>query len=299
MTAQVMNICIRFFLLLTAFVLQTCSEEKVADHDKQVDSNWHETDNLRTDDEHLIMGNPGAATQSADVPNNFLIIKNQYALSYNRDRGTANWVSWHLDDSWLGNASRHDDFSQDTTLPHTWFHASDDDYNGTGFDRGHHCPSGDRTYSNADNASTFLMTNIIPQAPVNNQQTWAKLEGYCRDLVSEGYELYIIMGSYGIGGVGRNGPASTIANGNITVPERIWKTILVLPKGTGDVSRVSASTRLIAVDIPNINEVSTSWGTYRVSADDIERATGYNLYASLPASIQSIIESRLDTGPTN
>ncbi|WP_255412675.1 DNA/RNA non-specific endonuclease [Chitinophaga sp. S165] len=38
-------------------------------------------------------------------------------------------------------------------------------------DRGHNCPSADRTSTTA-NSSTFLMTNMIPQAPQNNQQTW-------------------------------------------------------------------------------------------------------------------------------
>ena len=48
-------------------------------------------------------------------------------------------------------------------------------YSGSGFDRGHNCPSADRTGSTADNTATFLMTNMMPQAPTNNQQTWAHL----------------------------------------------------------------------------------------------------------------------------
>jgi endonuclease G len=43
-----------------------------------------------------------------------------------------------------------------------------------------------RTASVAANSETFLMTNMIPQAPVNNQQTWANLEAYGRTLVSQG-----------------------------------------------------------------------------------------------------------------
>ena len=44
-------------------------------------------------------------------------------------------------------------------------------YSGSGFDRGHNCPSADRTGSVADNTATFLISNMMPQAPRNNQQT--------------------------------------------------------------------------------------------------------------------------------
>ena len=55
------------------------------------------------------------------------------------------------------------------------------------------------------------MTNMIPQAPQHNQQTWANLEDYTRDLVQAGQEVYVVMGSYGGGGAGSNGPKQTIA----------------------------------------------------------------------------------------
>jgi len=59
---------------------------------------------------------------------------------------------------------------------------------------------------------------MIPQAPDNNQQTWARMEDSLRRLVVAGNELYIMMGNYGAGGTGDNGFASTIHNGQVTVP---------------------------------------------------------------------------------
>src|ERR1043165_8205242 len=68
--------------------------------------------------EHLVMGNPSGATTDTNNPNNYLMQKQQYVLSYSRDRGTPNWVSWHLDSSWItGVADRQDDYRADTTLP--------------------------------------------------------------------------------------------------------------------------------------------------------------------------------------
>jgi endonuclease G len=254
--------------------------------------------NLRSSSDNMAMGNPSGAIADPYYYWNYLMVKTQYTLSYHRDRGTPNWVSWHLDNSWLGSAPRQDDFRADATLPAGWYQVQGTDYSGSGFDRGHNCPSADRTYSITDNSATFLMTNMIPQAPTNNQQTWAKLEDYCRTLVSQGNELYIIMGSYGTGGTGSNGTFSKIANGHVTVPNRIWKVIVVLPQGSNDVSRITTSTRVIAVNTPNTNGVSTSWGGYRTTVDAIEQATGYNLLSNVSSSIQSVIEARVDNGPT-
>lgn len=251
------------------------------------------------DGDHIAMGNPSGATNSISNENNYLMQKIQYTLSYNRSRAIPNWVSWHLAPNWLGTAARQDDFRADATLPSGWYQVGASSYSGSGFDRGHNCPSADRTSSVADNSATFLMTNMIPQAPNNNQQTWANLENYGRTLVNQGYEVYIIMGCYGTGGTGSNGSATTINAGKVTVPSNVWKVLVVLPQGTNDVSRVSTSTRVIAVNTPNINTVSSSWGTYRTSVDAIEAATGYNILSNVPASIQATIEATVDNGPTN
>ena len=45
-------------------------------------------------DSDLTMGNPsGAVTDATSSPNNYLMIKTQYTLSYSRDKGKPNWVS--------------------------------------------------------------------------------------------------------------------------------------------------------------------------------------------------------------
>ncbi|GAB4023776.1 hypothetical protein GCM10028808_75040 [Spirosoma migulaei] len=103
--------------------------------------------------------------------------------------------------------------------------------------------------------TTFILTNIVPQAPQLNRQSWLRLEDYCRNLVAQGNELYIIARTTGKGGEGDNGKASTIANGRLTVPAALWKVIVVLPVGSDDVSRINAQTRVIVVIIPNTSSV--------------------------------------------
>lgn len=245
---------------------------------------------------HLTMGNPSNAVASTGSPSNYLMVKSQYALSYHRDRGTPNWVSWQLNSSWLGSAPRQDDFRADTALPSGWYRVTSSDYTGSGFDRGHMAPSADRTNTITNNSATFLMTNIIPQAPDNNQGPWAQLEDYCRSLVTQGRELYIISGSYGTGGTGSAGSRTTIASGRVTVPTRTWKVIVVLDRPGLGVSGVTTNTRVIAVNMPNAQGIrSAPWRNYRVSVDSIESATGYNLLSAVSSSIQSVIEARIDT----
>ncbi len=215
-------------------------------------------------DANLALGNPsGAVTDATNYPNNYLLTKTQYTLSYNRDQSKPNWVSGHLSVAWLGSTARQDNFAAAASLPSSWYHVGSTSYSGSGFDRGHNCPSADRTGSVADNSATFLMSNMMPQAPTNNQQTWAGLENYARTLVNASNELYIIAGSYGKGGTGSNGTATTIDQGRVTVPSNCWKVIVVLPVGTSDVSRITSSTRVIAVNMPNINSINTAWGGYR------------------------------------
>jgi endonuclease G len=115
---------------------------------------------------HLALGNPSGVTADPSQPTNYLISRDQYALSYHRDRGIPNWVSWHLQAADLGDTPRYSGpFIPDTTLPAGWYQVQHDDYTGSGYDRGHMTPSADRTASEADNEATFILTNIVPQAP--------------------------------------------------------------------------------------------------------------------------------------
>jgi endonuclease G len=235
---------------------------------------------------HLTMGNPSGAVADPAFYYNYLMVKPQYALAYHRDRGTPVWTSWHLDSTWLGSTPRQDDFRADTSLPAGWYQVLGTDYSGSGYDRGHMTPSGDRTLTVADNSSTFLMTNMIPQLPANNQGPWASLESYCRTLVSSGNELYIVSGGYGTQG--------TIAGSHVTVPLQTWKVIIVLASGTNDVSRVTSTTRTIAVIMPNSGSINSDWRTYRVSVDQVEALTGFDFFSNVDDSAENAIEALVD-----
>ena len=250
---------------------------------------------LATKDNNLLLGNLSDANEQN--PDDFLMVKSGYTLSYNRSKGTANWVAWHLSMAWKGTEVRQNDFRPDVSLPQNWFAAKPSDYRDSGFDRGHLCPSDDRDGSVADNQETFLMSNMIPQAPKNNRGIWKSLEDYARKLATQGHELYVMAGPTGKGGTGENGSVKSLADGKITVPASIWKVIVVLPIGQNDLARINEQTRIIAVNIPNKDSVgSENWSNYRLSVKDLEDITGLNFFMNLPTEIRRILKNKLDTG---
>jgi endonuclease G len=239
---------------------------------------------------HLALGNPSGAVTDINQPDNYLIARPEYALAYSRDRGTPRWVSWHLEAADLGGVDRYEGkFFTDTSLPDGWYRVTHDDYTSTGFDRGHMTPSADRTASEQANEATFLMTNIVPQAPDNNRGPWAVLEEYTRDLVRAGNEAYIVAGPVGAKG--------TIAGARVTVPAAVWKVIVVLPAGDDDLARVTADTPVIAVLLPNDATVKgRPWDTFRTTVRCIQERTGFDLLSAVAPAVQTALEGAGCTG---
>lgn len=236
--------------------------------------------------DHLALGNPSQARVVLANANNYLMKKPQFVLSYNRSKGIPNWVSWQLDQTWLGDVDRRDDFRADLSLPPNWAKVDPEDYSRSGYDRGHMAPSGDRTNSEANNSATFVMTNIVPQTPDNNRGPWVDLENYCRDLVDHGKELFIIAGGYGEKGA--------IAKGKVIPPQHLWKIIVVMGETDLGINGIFENTRVIAVDIPNQQGIKTdAWQQYQVTIDTLEKNTGYDFLANVPEPVQNILESRV------
>lgn len=244
---------------------------------------------------HLTLGNPTGARPDTATPDNYLLVKDQYALSYNKARGTANWASWELSQDWLGETDRRDDFRPDTALVAGWYRVVPSDYTNSGFDRGHLCPSADRTRTATDNSATFLMSNMIPQAPQLNREPWARFEDYCRELAKKGYRLYIVAGVYGRGGEGSNGLATSLKNG-VHVPARNYKVVVAIPNG-GRAGDVTWATPVIALDFPNVVSLvdNKSWGGFVTTARAIEKSAGVTLFANLPEKVRAgMLDQRFD-----
>ena len=239
---------------------------------------------------NLKTGNPSKARPDPASADNFLMVKPEYVLSYNKSRNLANWAAWQLNKSWMGNAKRQNNFRPDPDLPKGWYRVSTRDYSSSGFDRGHLVNSEDRGKSVEANSATFLMVNIVPQAPENNQGAWENLESYSRDLAKQGKELYIVAGVSGTGGEGKNGLATQL-KGKISVPETMRKVILILDDPTKGLAGVNENTRTIAVIMPN-KQGRQKWQNFCVSVNDVQKLTGYDFFSNLLPDIQTKIEAK-------
>ncbi|MCC3505479.1 MAG: DNA/RNA non-specific endonuclease [Microcoleus sp. PH2017_19_SFW_U_A] len=255
-------------------------------------------DNVFFQSEHLKFGNPSlnqqeARTEQASQPNNYLIEKPQYAVSYNDSLKTPNWVSYKLDPSWLGGVSMpRPNFAPDLSLPFADATISEDysktGQNGTIAIRGHLVPNQDRergiesyhtipnpntgaqdNYSiSKDNYLTYLTTNVVPQPQYDT--AWQKLEGdintFVRKSNNPNNEVYVITGRYGsIDRIQSLLPSELpsklpsqikdrTSQFNIDVPEWLWKVVLI-PEAPGQ-SPTDITTKAISfgVLLPNTNQ---------------------------------------------
>ena len=249
----------------------------------------------------LFLGNPTDALTDIAFDSNYLMVKTQYTLSYNAQTFCPNWVAWHLANQDMGKADRSDDFRADPELPEAWYaiKKADYQYNKYGFDRGHVCPSADRTATKTDNSMTFLMTNMVPQSPDNNRIIWMHFENFERELVNAGNELYLIAGPYGSGGTSSKGTFEeipvTLKSGqtvHMNVPAYTWKVLLAIPEGEDDLSRLDSATA-IAINVPNKMGMQKTgdWEQFLCSIDEIEGLTGYDFFELLSDEIEDKLEA--------
>lgn len=232
----------------------------------------------------LPYGNPSNAAYKDR--NNFILSHESFILSYNDQRGTLNWAAWRTSKKDLGPKRPRALFQTDPELNEKFVRIEYYDYSGGGYDRGHIVPSADRFADQRQNEETFLLTNIVPQTGSLNQYPWNELEQYARSVAYSGGSTYTFAGVYG---------EQDRLKGKIAVPTNCWKVIVVFPQGNNGI--LKADTRVIAVDMPNVNGIDNMhWQDYLTTVRDIEEKTGLDLFNSLPRDIQDAIELRKDSG---
>jgi endonuclease G, mitochondrial len=225
----------------------------------------------------------------SDLSDDYLIDRAYWVASYNNNRRVPNWVAWRVIEADLGSTPRKDSFRPDALLPNAFYKVTATDYRNSGYDRGHLCPSADRTSSVEANAATFLMSNMNPQTPSLNQGVWALFEDFTRSLVKQGKEVQVITG-------GVYSESSVVIGPLISVPAASFKVVVVLDPGQGP-SDISASTIIYSIVVPNANNVPRPWAQYLVSVDDVEAQSGYDLLRAVPDAIENIVEAKVAQAP--
>ena len=212
----------------------------------------------------------------ADRPEQILR-RTGYTVSYNRERRLANWVAWHLTASHVGGQYKRQGvpFMEDDEVPAP--RATTYDYQRSGYDRGHMCPSADNKWSDKAQQDCFLFTNICPQTHGLNGGDWNDLEMACRRWAKTYGDLYIVCGP-----VLGNQKYKTIGRNKITVPEVFFKVVLCLqgePKALGFLYQNADGDQEIDQCLRSV--------------DEIERLTGIDFFPALDDRVEQRVEAEI------
>tara|TARA_R110002050_G_scaffold300786_1_gene472683 strand:- start:21249 stop:22262 length:1014 start_codon:yes stop_codon:yes gene_type:complete len=218
-----------------------------------------------------------ALSQTTEVHNpigkNELIITHQYyTVSYLNQYKQAEWVAYQITDSTaFGNQNRANSFKEDASahdIPLKPYYVK------SGYDRGHLCPAGSMAFNATAMTESFYMTNMSPQAPGFNRGIWKKLESQVRTWGYENKAVFVVTG-----------PILTQFQdtiGQIPVPAYFYKVIL---------DKQEPSLKAIAFILANTSS-SLDLSSYVVSIDSVEYVTGIDFFASLPDSLENLLEQK-------
>ncbi len=206
-----------------------------------------------------------------------LLKREGYYVSYNKERRVPNWVAWRLTaDHTSGKHHRGEQmFAEDMEVPSP--RATDSDYSGSGYDRGHLCPSGDNKWSAKAQTESFLFTNVCPQNHELNKGDWNDLEQQCRYWAKRQGTLYIVAGPVFYKGVRKT---KTIGRNKVAVPDAFFKVLLA------DGRKAKA----IGFVYPNKGE-QNDMTHYVKSVDEIERITGFDFFPMLDDRVENQVEA--------
>jgi endonuclease G len=209
------------------------------------------------------------------------VVKHQYyLLSYNEKHEQAEWVAYQLHTSHLTNHDRDRPYFEED--PYVKSKSADwRNYRGSGYDRGHLCPAGDRRFSEQAYNETFYTSNISPQNRDFNAGIWNRLEMQVRYWTKKYNELYVFTG-----GILEN-QLKTIGSEDVSVPRAFYK-LVVKKRGNDYVA--------IAFLIPN-EESTLPLEHFVVSIDELEYKTGIDFLSGLTAKTQSELESSIQLSP--
>ena len=169
---------------------------------------------------------PGGATPAYVTPpprHTELCYASAFILSHDDDAHQPRWVGWIVTADHVANATvpRTDDYRHDPALP-PGAGATPADYAHSGYDQGHMSDAEDNAWSPATETRSFLLSNMIPQCPKCNRDTWRTIEDWTREKALLRGTLYVLSGPV-------FGPTHTTIGGDrVWVPSASWKLVLDL-----------------------------------------------------------------------
>ncbi len=216
------------------------------------------------------------ATDGLEMPRSrtgVLVGYTGFTVSWDGTHRIPEWVAYELteEEAFATDVSRGDVFWEDTSVKN---YPKLSDYRGSGYDRGHLCPSNDQRWSEKANYDSFSLLNMVPQDHEYNAGIWLTAEKWVRNVAGRYGKVYVATGPL----IERS--MKTIGSG-VSVPAECWKALLVISDG-------KASS--IAVCIPQ-DAPRGQLHPYVMSVNELEEKTGLDLFFNLPDDVEEQIES--------
>jgi endonuclease G, mitochondrial len=210
-------------------------------------------------------------------PSDKIIRHTGYTLLFDDRYKLADWVAYELTKEETTKLfDRNNKFVSDPMVKTGA--ATDKDYAGSGYDKGHLAPAADMEWSETAMEESFYYSNMSPQEPGFNRGIWKKLEELVRTWAIENNAIYIVTGPVLTKGLPAIGPD------HVAVPKYFYKVILDYTetdmKGIGFIIRNTSSSEPLQ--------------TFSVTIDSVEKFTGLDFFPLLPDDVENIIESRID-----
>lgn len=170
--------------------------------------------------ENFYRGAAPVFTKSSLSQNTYQLCYKGFATQYSGISKTGLWSAHYLTPSRIKSGKaikRENNFFEETRVPRH-HRALLSSYKSSGYDRGHLSPSADQG-SRAQQNDSFSLSNIIPQAPENNQVSWSFAEQSVRTMVTKSKKsAYVITGGIFLGDRIRK-------VGDVLVPSHVYKVV--------------------------------------------------------------------------
>lgn len=211
-----------------------------------------------------------------------IVDHDHFTLSYSEKYEQAEWVAYSLRKSHLTSDDRRRPYFVED--PKVRSKSADwRNYRGSGFDRGHLCPAGDRRFSEYAYNQTFYTSNISPQRNDFNAGVWNRLEMQVRSWCKRYGDLQVI-----VGGVLERG-LEVIGEEDVAVPDAYYK---IIARGEEEELEV------IAFLMPH-KESQQGLVNFVVSVDELERLTGIDFFQELPDQQEDKLERSVSSKAWN
>ncbi len=207
-----------------------------------------------------------------------IIRHDHFLLSYSEPHEQAEWVAYTLKKSHLTYDDRERPYFIEDPKVKTKS-ADWRNYKGSGYDRGHLCPAGDRRFSEYAYNETFYTSNISPQDRDFNAGVWNRLELQVRQWAKQHGELFVITA-----GVLEQG-LEEIGEEDVDVPRQYYK---IIARGSKD------NLKVLAFLIEG-RESSKPLKSFLVPVDTIEQRTGIDFFEELPDNLENEMETKVNT----